>query len=114
MSNAAVQANAIVVEWAPFRVKPGVDDQTLLERSAQLQEDFLRHQPGFVRRELLKGKDDEWVDLVYWADEESAHAIMSAVADSPVCHAYFALMVGAETMDAGAGVSHFRQIRTYG
>ena len=36
-----------VLEWAPFRLKPGVDEATLLESSERLQRDFLARQEGF-------------------------------------------------------------------
>jgi hypothetical protein len=102
-----------VVEWAPFRLKPGIDEATLLDRSARLQEEFLSHQQGFVRRELLKGDDGGWVDLVYWTDQASADAIMSALGNSAAAGAYFALMIGADAADPAGGVSHFRQVRAY-
>jgi hypothetical protein len=102
-----------VVEWAPFRLKPGVDDETLIERSERLQQEFLSRQQGFVRRELLKGDDGGWVDLVYWADQASADAIMSALGNSDAASAYFAVMIGADPADPSGGVSHFQQVRAY-
>ena len=104
---------AAVVEWAPFRVKAGVDDATLLDASEALQRDFLASQPGFVKRELLRGADGQWVDLVYWRDEASANAIMSAIADSAACQAYFHLMEGADSADPAAGVLHLHRVRSY-
>ena len=109
----ATDAGTVVVELAPFRLKPGVDEATLLERSEQLQDEFLRHQRGFLRRELLKGADGEWMDVVHWEDEEAANAIMSVIAESPACRAYFEIMIGADMADPAGGVSHFRRIRTY-
>ena len=44
-----------VIEWAPFTLKPGVDEATLLQVSERMQRDFLLGQQGFVRRELIKG-----------------------------------------------------------
>ena len=105
--------DGVVVEWAPFRLAPGTDETTLLAASDTLQRDFLEHQPGFVRRELLRGADDGWVDLVFWADESSARAAMGAAGSSPVCHAYFHLMQGGDTADVGAGVLHLHRIRAY-
>lgn len=103
----------LVIEWAPFRLAPGVDEQTLLEVSEALQREFLQRQQGFVRRELLRGRDGQWADLVYWTDEASANAVMPAVGTSPACQAYFSLMVGADTSDPGAGVLHLQRIRSY-
>ena len=102
-----------VVEWAPFRLAAGADEATLLAASETLQRDFLQHQPGFVRRELLRGADGEWADLVVWADERSAAVAMSSAEASPVCHAYFHLMEGGDSMDIGAGVRHLHRVRVY-
>jgi hypothetical protein len=101
------------IEWAPFRLKPGVSEEALLHASGALQRDFVARQPGFVRRELLRGPGGQWVDLVVWKSRESALAIMDAVAASPACHAYFALMDGADHADPGAGVTHFERVREY-
>jgi len=104
---------SLVVEWAPFRLAPGVDEVALLEASEALQRDFLAQQPGFLRRELLRGPDGQWADLVYWEDEAAATQVIKAVSASPVCHAYFQLMEGADIADAGAGVFHARRVRVY-
>jgi hypothetical protein len=100
---------ATVIEWAPFRLLPGTTEQTLLDAADAIQRDFLASQPGLVRRELLRGKDGQWVDLLHWQDDEAARAAMARAAESPVCHRYFALM-GAE---AGEGVLHLTRVREY-
>jgi len=108
-----VPRDGVVVEWAPFRTRADVDEATLLEASEVLQRDFLEHQPGFLRRELLRGADGGWVDLVFWQDEQSAAAAMSSAGTSPVCYTYFHLMEGGDCMDTGAGVLHLHRIRVY-
>jgi hypothetical protein len=110
---ASPTAAGAIVEWAPFRVRAGVDDATVLAASEALQRDFLASQPGFVSRELLRGADGQWVDLVYWRDEESANAVIPAIARSSACQAYFHLMEGADSADPAAGVLHLRRIRSY-
>ena len=109
----APATQSMVVEWAPFRLKPGVTEEHLVEVSARLQNEFLRRQRGFIRRELLKGAQDEWVDLVYWTDEESAQAVMPAIAGSTACRAYFDVMIGADPADPSGGVAHYRRVRAY-
>ena len=99
------------VEWAPFTLKPGVTDEELLRASEALQEDFVKHQPGFIRRELLKGSGREWVDLVYWEDRESAERVAAHAAESPACRAYFEYMEG--VADPAGGVLHFERRRLY-
>jgi len=81
-----------VLEWAPFRLKSGVDEATLLEMSGRLQRDFLAHQEGFVRRELIKGAEGAYIDLVWWASFAASQAAMKSAARSPMCRAYFGLM----------------------
>jgi hypothetical protein len=101
------------IEWAPFMLVDGVDEATLLVASEALQREFLSQQPGFVRRELLRGTGNQWVDLVYWASQEAAEAAMQNVASSSVCHRYFALMAGADAGEPGAGVLHLAQVAQY-
>lgn len=110
---AVPRSTAAVVEWAPFQVKAGVDDAAVLAASEALQRDFLALQPGFVSRDLLRGADGRWVDLVYWRDEESAMAIIPAIAESSACQAYFHLMEGADGADPAAGVLHLQRVRSY-
>lgn len=112
-SDGNAPSEGAVVEWAPFRLAPGTEEAALLEASEALQRDFLQHQPGFARRELLRGADGQWVDLVVWSDEPSAMAAMSAAGSSPVCQAYFHLMAGGDTMDVGSGVLHLHRVRVY-
>lgn len=102
-----------IVEWAPFHVAPGVTEEKLLEASHHLQEVFLAQQSGFLRRDLLKGKDGSWVDVVYWADRAAAEGAMKAAAESPVCHSYFQLMSGADHANPGDSVLHFSRVKTY-
>lgn len=96
----------IVVEWAPFELKPGTDEHKLLQASSALQQDFLGNQKGFLRRELLKGKE-HWTDLVYWASREDAEQAMQNAANSPACHAYFQFMAAADHDNPGASVLLF-------
>jgi len=81
-----------VLEWAPFRLKAGVDEATLLAASEQLQRDFLAGQDGFVRRELIKGAEGSYVDLVWWDSFAASQAAMRKAAVSPACKRYVALM----------------------
>ena len=102
-----------VIEWAPFRLAEGVREDDLLAASEALQRDFLERQPGFVRRELLRGTDGQWVDLVVWRDEQSARAVLEAISSSQACQAYFHLMAGGDNMDPASGVLHLHRVRAY-
>jgi hypothetical protein len=111
--DAPVTRTSHSIEWAPFRLADGIDETTLLAASEALQREFISQQPGFIRRELLKGQANQWADIIYWdslsAAEEASHKAMH----SPVCHTYFALMLGADPENLAVGVSHFEQVQIY-
>ncbi len=102
-----------VIEWAPFELAEGYDEKALLQASATLQKDFLSKQKGFIRRELLRGKGKQWVDLVYWQSREDAEQAHQNAASSAVCRNYFQCMLAADHDDPSAGVFHFERIETY-
>jgi hypothetical protein len=103
----------LIVEWAPFQLAEGIDEATLIKISAAVQTDFLSKQSGFVKRDLLKGKDNQWVDILYWNSREEAEQAFKNAEKSPACLKYFSLMIGPDPDDPSAGVSHFEQIMTY-
>jgi hypothetical protein len=102
-----------IVEWAPFTLAAGVDEAALIEASNALQTDFLSKQRGFVRRDLLKGRDNQWVDIVYWSSRQEADQASKNAANSPACHQYFSLMAGTNHDDPSGGVLHFEQVKVY-
>lgn len=104
----------LIGEWAPFAVKDGIEDEAVVRASQALQSDFLSKQPGFVRRELLRGEGRQWVDIVYWESRRAAEAVMEAAARSEVCFQYFQLMADADHAEPGAGVMHFEQVEVFG
>jgi len=81
-----------VLEWAPFRLKAGVDEATLLEASERMQRDFLSAQSGFVRRELIKGAEGAYTDLVWWESFAASQAAMRMAAGSAAVRTYLAVM----------------------
>jgi heme-degrading monooxygenase HmoA len=102
-----------IVETARIRLREGVTETDLVTASDRFQEAFLDAQPGFLRRELLRLDDREFLDLVHWRDRQAADAVMERAMNSDHCRAYFALME-METADAGDGVRHYASLATYG
>ena len=100
-----------IVEWAQFRAAAGVDEATVLEASRTLQSEFLDKQDGFIRRELFKGPQDSWADLLYWESREAAERALGKAADSPACSRYFALI--AASGDGAPGLVHLEQVECY-
>jgi hypothetical protein len=108
-----LMTHSVVVEWAPFAVKPGVDDATLIAASEALQNDCLSQQRGFIQRELLKGQNGQWVDLSVWESKDAAGQAVTNAGENPVCFQYCQLMANADHDDPGAGVFHFERVRVY-
>ena len=103
--------NNVTIEWAPFEVAGHVSDMQLEQAAAALEVNFLQKQDGYLRRELLKGKGKQWVDLVYWSSPQAAAKAAEDANTSEAFLEYFSLMVGLE--DAEDGISHYRQVRTW-
>ncbi|WP_374310436.1 antibiotic biosynthesis monooxygenase [Dongia sp.] len=104
------------IEWAPFKLKPGVAEGSVMQASAEMQKHFLDRQPGFMRRELLKRGPGEFVDLVWWESREAAEAAMQVAGTSQACAGYFALMqfdTPPEGAVSDSGILHLAQLATY-
>ncbi len=100
----------ILVEWAPFKPAPGVTEADLLAASDAMERDFLAKQRGYIRRELLKARDGQWADLVYWEDQDAADQAMNAVGHSQACAAYFRRMDG---VSQETPALHFETVKSY-
>lgn len=112
-TTSTLDSTTTIVEWAPFKLREGVSEAEFLRASDVFQREFVSRQPGFLRRELLRGKDGQWVDLVIWKDQTSADAVMAAAMEHPACLQYFTFMPPFDTADPGAGVLHFARQREY-
>lgn len=109
--NVNAQENSTFIEWAPFEVRLGVSDEELMQASERVQNEFLVKQKGYIKRELLKGKDNQWADLVYWESEEDAKAAIPKTMDSEACGVFFGLMEGMEDIaDPAEGAFHYKKM----
>ena len=99
---------SVIVEWAPFSLKEGVNEQAMLEAAELIQREFLSKQEGFIKRELLKGADHKWVDILHWTSKEAAEKVMQNVMSSKACQQYFQCMA-----DAVEAPLHFEQVKTW-
>jgi heme-degrading monooxygenase HmoA len=77
-----------------------------------MQNEFLERQPGYLKRQLLKGQGESYVDLVWWASMAEAEAAMAKVSSSKACAKYFSHMRSDQT-EAGSGVLHLEAVRIY-
>jgi len=102
-----------IIEYAPFVIKDSVSIEILLKSANDLQVNFLQKQVGFIKRELVKKSDNEFVDIVYWKSKEDAEKAGKNAANSPFCFSYFQLMKDAEHSKIDVNVSHFEIIQDY-
>jgi hypothetical protein len=94
------------VALAPFKLKAGVDERTLLKASDDFETDFVRKQKGIIKRILLKNTDGSYADLVFFESKEDADRVLQAEQTSPE---FFSLM---ESPDMP--VLNFHDLKTYG
>lgn len=99
--------NSPTIELVQFRLRDGVDEGTFLAAVADTQVAISRL-PGFLSRELLKGDDGLWVDLVHWCSAAEAHAAAEAFSTMPEVSA-FASMIDETAMT----MLHLGQVRRF-
>lgn len=54
-----------IIEFVKFTLVKGCNKSAFLAANAALDE-WLRKQPGFVKRQLCEMSDESWLDLVHW------------------------------------------------
>jgi hypothetical protein len=80
---------------APFRLKTGVTEQTLLTASDDFEARFVKTQDGIIKRILVKGADPgDYADIVFFADLAAIDRVIEAERTSEVCGAFFSIMDG--------------------
>lgn len=100
------------LEYAPFRLNPGVTEEALRAAAMAIQQEFLGKQPGYLRRDLVKDARG-YVDLIWWSSAETASAAMSKAVTSPACSRYFALM-DINPDDTHEGMQHLEVVESFG
>jgi len=104
---------APTVEMAKIKLLAGKSEAELVAASEQFQREFLNKQPGFLRRELLRLDEGNYLDLVHWRSAADANAVMEHIMTSPSCLAYFAVM-DMDPDKPDEGVTHYTSLVTYG
>ncbi|MGH1346002.1 MAG: hypothetical protein ACRBN8_30840 [Nannocystales bacterium] len=77
---------------APIKLAPGITEARFLEASQQFETDFVAHEPGVLRRELIRKAEGEYADIVRFRSVEDAAAVIEKEQTSEVCRAFFSLM----------------------
>jgi len=81
----------LTIEVVLFKLKPGVEDMAFVAAAEAMLPD-LRAVPGFVRRELLRGDEGLWVDVVHWRSLSEALAAMDLMMTQPSAGPFMAAL----------------------
>lgn len=79
------------IEIVQFKLKPGTDEAAFLAASDAILQN-LRAASGFIRRELLKNDDGQWIDLVHWNSLEEAHHAAEVMPTWPSAGAFISML----------------------
>ena len=78
---------------APFTLKKGVTEETLLKTSDEFETSFVRTQDGIHRRILVQDTEGGgYADIVFFENQEAMARVMEAEQNSDICAAFFAIM----------------------
>ena len=97
-----------VLELVTFKTKPGIDDAEMLRASDEAMP-FLQSSAGFIRRELFKTGDSQWLDLVYWSSLAEAEAAMAESMNQSCVLDMMRLLD-----ESSMSIQHLAQVRVYG
>lgn len=79
--------NGLTVELVTFKLNEGADEAAFLQAADAVMAD-IRQLPGYVRRELLKGDDGQWIDVVHWRSRNDALAAAELFNTLPSAQAF--------------------------
>ena len=81
-----------VTVLAPAKLAEGVTEAQLLAGSKKFQEEFVSHEPGVLRRELVRAADGTYMDIVMFRSKEDMDDVIEKEMNSAVCMEFFQLM----------------------
>jgi heme-degrading monooxygenase HmoA len=80
-----------VLEVALFNVKPGLTDEAVIKAARAIQIDLEKF-PGYLKRELFKGENHQWLDLVHWRSLDDAQSSAGQIMSGPNWPAFEAVI----------------------
>ena len=84
--------NTIITVLAPIMLAAGKTEAELLAMSEQFQHEFVQHQTGILRRELVRRENGQFMDIIQFKDHDALQDVMQKEQRSEICQAFFALM----------------------
>lgn len=81
-----------VTVLAPIKLAEGKTEADLITASAVFQRDFVAHEPGVLRRELVRKPDGTYLDIVQFRSHDDYLDVVKKEMESPVCATFFSVM----------------------
>lgn len=81
-----------VTVLAPIKLAEGKTEADLIAASAVFQRDFVAHEPGVLRRELVRKPDGTYLDIVQFRSHDDYLDVVKKEMESPVCATFFSVM----------------------
>ncbi|MEY1554347.1 hypothetical protein AB3Y40_01815 [Yoonia sp. R2331] len=101
-----------ILELATITLADGKSEAELLRASEAFQSEFLDHQDGFLRRDMVRRADGTFTDIILWESRAKADAVFERAMQSEAAGGYFAHMkIDPEKMDEG--VEHCAVLRSF-
>jgi hypothetical protein len=99
---------------APIKLLQGVEEKFLISASDKFEKDFVKKQSGIIQRILLKDKEGNYADLVFFESKVAANKVLEAEASSEDCMEFFKIMEMPDENVPDMGVRSFEVLKSYG
>jgi hypothetical protein len=87
-----VMTTTTMTVLVPVTLAENKTEEELLLASHRFHEEFGKHQPGLLRRELVRVEGLQYIDIVQFRSMADAEDIMAKEQESPACQAFFSLL----------------------
>ncbi len=87
-----------IMEVTTFKINSGVDPMSFAVRDAEIENDFTRKQPGYIKRQSGVDEKGNYVVVVFWKSAAEADASMNKFMDDPSV-ADYAKMIDGSSMN---------------
>lgn len=77
---------------APIKLAEGKTEADLLAASQIFQKEFVAHEAGVLRRELVRKPDGTYLDIVQFRSEEDVADVVKREMESAACAKFFSVM----------------------
>lgn len=92
MKNLTNIGNFSGLEFATFKLKEGVSEETMLQMIKEVDSQFLQKEDGFLGHTTLKGKDGIYADVAFATTEQKAKEICEKWMQNDIALKYIELV----------------------